>query len=125
MELKAGDLVPADGIVLASRAAHANEALLTGEPYPVEKRPGPAETSVPAEAFSALFGDGPRQREATMLVVATGPRTRFGGIAAALEAEEPPTAFQRGLHALRVLILRLTASSCCSSSSRISPLAGR
>ena len=39
VELAAGDLVPADGIVLASRAAHTNESLLTGEPYPVEKRP--------------------------------------------------------------------------------------
>jgi Mg2+-importing ATPase len=33
VELAAGDLVPADGIVLASRAAaHTNEPLLSGEP---------------------------------------------------------------------------------------------
>src|SRR4051812_16987540 len=35
--LSAGDLVPADGEVLESRDFFVNEALLTGEPYPVEK----------------------------------------------------------------------------------------
>jgi P-type Mg2+ transporter len=35
IELRAGDLVPADGVVLQSRNAHVNEALMTGEPYPV------------------------------------------------------------------------------------------
>lgn len=54
--LRAGDLVPAGGIVLDSQAAHTNEALLTGEPFPVEKRPGPSDAATPAEAFNALFG---------------------------------------------------------------------
>ncbi|MBB4038733.1 Mg2+-importing ATPase [Microvirga flocculans] len=108
--LRAGDLVPADGILLESRAAHANEALLTGEPFPVEKRPGPSAAATPAEAFNALFGGTALvSGEATMLVVATGARTRFGGIAAALRSEEPPTSFERGLHAFGVLILRITA----------------
>jgi len=31
--LKAGDLVPADGIVLSGSTAHANETVLAGEPY--------------------------------------------------------------------------------------------
>ena len=107
--LRAGDLVPADGIVLESRAAHTDEALLTGEPYPVEKRPGPSGAATPAEAHDALFGGTALvSGEAVMLVVATGARTRFGGIAAALRAEAPPTAFERGLHALGLLILRLT-----------------
>ena len=37
MELHAGDLVPADGIVLVSQEALANEAILTGEAYPVRR----------------------------------------------------------------------------------------
>ncbi|WP_262029274.1 HAD-IC family P-type ATPase [Microvirga sp. Mcv34] len=108
--LRAGDLVPADGIVLDSKAAHTNEALLTGEPFPVEKRPGPSDADTPAEAFNALFGGTALvSGEATMLVAATGARTRFGGIAAALRSVEPPTAFERGLHAFGILILRMTA----------------
>lgn len=109
VELGPGDLVPADGVVLESRGATADEALLTGEPYPVEKRAGSSAADEPADAFSALFGGTALvSGRATMLVVATGARTRFGGIAAALNQEEPPTAFERGLRSLGLLILRLT-----------------
>ena len=51
VELRAGDLVPADGIILKRRVVHVNEALLTGEPFPVEKRPGRCEARTPTEAF--------------------------------------------------------------------------
>ena len=109
VELRAGDLVPADGIVLGSHTAHVNEALMTGEPYPVEKYPGKCEGGTPAEAFNALFaGTAVISGEATMLVVATGPSTRFGGIAASLASRQAPTAFEQGIHRLGLLILRLT-----------------
>jgi len=110
VELRAGDLVPADGVVLHGRNIHANEALMTGEPFPVEKRPGPCEAQAPADAFNALFaGTSVVSGEATMLVVQTGSRTRFGGVAAALGAAEVPSALERGVHRLGLLILRLTA----------------
>jgi Mg2+-importing ATPase len=109
VELRAGDLVPADGIVLESRNAHANEALMTGEPYPADKYPGPCNATTPPEAFNALFaGTSIVSGEAIMLVVATGKATCFGGIAAQLSSREPPTAFQRGIHRLGLMILRLT-----------------
>src|SRR6516164_3417857 len=109
VELRAGDLVPADGIVLESRNAHANEALMTGEPYPADKYPGSCNATTPPEAFNALFaGTSIVSGEAIMLVVATGKATRFGGIAAALASREPPTAFERGIHRLGLMILRLT-----------------
>jgi Mg2+-importing ATPase len=48
VKLRAGDLVPADGRLLAARDFFVNEALLTGESYPVEKNfveePKPAAT---------------------------------------------------------------------------------
>jgi len=109
VELRAGDLIPADGIVLESRNAHANEALLTGEPYPVDKYPGPCNAVTPPEAFNALFaGTSIISGEAAMLVVATGKATRFGAIAAALGSGEPPSAFERGIHQLGLMILRFT-----------------
>ena len=40
--LSAGDLIPADGRVLEARDFFVKQALLTGESYPVEKRPGHA-----------------------------------------------------------------------------------
>jgi Mg2+-importing ATPase len=108
--LAAGDLVPADGIALAVNGAQVNEALLTGEPYPAEKQiePVPSATT-PAEARNALFqGTSLIGGTATMLVVETGARTRFGAIAASLSGKEPPTAFERGIHKLGILIARLT-----------------
>lgn len=109
VQLRAGDLVPADGIVLSSRGALANEAILTGEPYPTEKRCGPCDARSPADAFNALFsGTSLVGGEAAMLVVATAGATRFGAIAASLQEKVAPTAFERGVHALGMLILRLT-----------------
>jgi len=109
VSLTAGDLVPADGVLLEGRDVHVNEALLTGEPFPVEKRPGPCPAPEPADAFNALFfGTSVINGEARLLVVATGAATRFGAIAARLAAEPPPTAFERGIHGLAMLILRLT-----------------
>ncbi|MCC6828949.1 MAG: magnesium-translocating P-type ATPase [Novosphingobium sp.] len=123
VRLSAGDLVPADGLVLAANAAQVNQAVLTGEPYPVEKRPQ-GETAISAgEGASDGEGEGEGEGEAdnlllhgssmvggtaTMLVVETGARTRFGRIASALADEQPPTAFERGLHKLGILIVRLT-----------------
>ncbi|CAN5270822.1 magnesium-translocating P-type ATPase [soil metagenome] len=108
--LAAGDLVPADGIVLAVNGAQVNEALLTGEPYPVEKQVDPVPgASIPADARNALFhGTSVIGGTATMLVVETGARTRLGAIADSLAGTEPPTAFERGIHKLGILIARLT-----------------
>src|SRR5574343_590584 len=42
--LSPGCLVPADGVVLQARDFFGNQALLTGEAFPVEKHPGPLPT---------------------------------------------------------------------------------
>jgi Mg2+-importing ATPase len=107
--LALGDLVPADGIVLAAEGAQADESLLTGEAFPVDKRPGACTATAPAEAFNAVFGGTALVRgTALMLVVATGRDTRFGAIAAALASAQTPGSLERGLHAFSGLILRLT-----------------
>jgi Mg2+-importing ATPase len=109
VELAAGDLVPADGIILEAAGAQLNEALLTGEAFPVDKRPGPCAATEPPAAFNALFSGTVLVRgTALMLVTATGNSTRFGGIAAALESAPPLGSLERGLHAFGVLIMRLT-----------------
>src|SRR3569623_194081 len=110
VRLKAGDLVPADGIVLASYGARTNEAILTGEPYAVEKRVGPSTAALPVDAFNAFFsGTSLVNGAAEMLVAHTGTRTRFGKISSSLQEQEAPTAYEHGIHDLGVLIIRLTA----------------
>ncbi|RUP00439.1 magnesium-translocating P-type ATPase [Hyphomicrobium sp.] len=109
VRLRAGDLVPADGFVIASHGAMANEASLTGEPYPSEKSTGPCSSSLLAEARNAFFaGTSLIAGDASMLVAETGAATTFGAIAASVEAKEPMTAFESGVHGLGMLILRLT-----------------
>lgn len=109
VRLAAGDLVPADGLVLAANAAQVNQAVLTGEPYPVEKRSEPSDPGGLGEAANLLLhGSSVIGGTATMLVVDTGRRTRFGRIASSLQQEQAPTAFERGLRRLGALIVRLT-----------------
>jgi Mg2+-importing ATPase len=107
--LSAGDLVPADGIVLCANSAQVNQAALTGEPFPVEKTPHVEPGASMTEARNLLLhGSSMIGGSATMLVVQTGDRTHFGGIARSLGQEQPPTAFERGIHKLGLLIVRMT-----------------
>ncbi|MBP1179907.1 Mg2+-importing ATPase [Methylobacterium sp. PvR107] len=109
LRVRAGDIVPADALVVESTAFTAAEAALTGEPYPVEKRPGSVSTAEPAGASNALFrGAVARTGEATALVCATGPATMFGAAASALADAQPPSPFQRDLHAFGLVVARLT-----------------
>ncbi|MDF0488361.1 magnesium-translocating P-type ATPase [Sphingomonas sp. H39-1-10] len=105
----AGDLVPADGIVLAANALQVNQAALTGEPYPVEKRAKVEAGDAIGDARNVLLhGSSVIGGTATMLVVAIGSHTQFGQIAKSLVDDQPPTAFERGIHRLGILIVRLT-----------------
>ncbi|HEY6869903.1 MAG TPA: HAD-IC family P-type ATPase, partial [Novosphingobium sp.] len=109
VRLAPGNVVPADGVVLDSHAARADEAILTGEPYPVDKSPVPSHATILAEASDALFaGTALVSGQATMVVRATGRGTCLGRISADLAQDQPLTAFERGLHKLGLLIIRLT-----------------
>mgnify|MGYP000013945835 CR=1 FL=1 len=108
IQLRIGDLVPADGIVLSAQDLQVNESLLTGESFPARKRLLPS-TDQLAEASNALYaGTSVVTGHGTMLVVETGAQTRFGMIAAALSANNPPTALETGVRRLGYLIVRLT-----------------
>jgi Mg2+-importing ATPase len=109
VELRTGDLVPADGVVLEGHNAQVNESLMTGEAFPSAKNDRPSSSATPSDAGNALFaGTSVVGGSALMLIVATGSNTRFGAIAAALSSNEPPTALERGVHNLGLLILKLT-----------------
>jgi Mg2+-importing ATPase len=108
--LAAGDLVPADGRVLEARDLFVNQALLTGEPYPVEKHPGdltqPAGLDGAANAVYA--GTSVISGSAQVVVCRTGVATVLGEISESLAARTPPTAFERGTRQFGLLVMRLT-----------------
>ena len=107
--LKAGDLVPGDGAVLESANLLVDEAVLTGEAFPVEKAPGPAPANAPvAQRSGALFqGTSIRSGSGRMLVVGTGRNTLFGAIEKDLEKTEEQTEFARGLAGFGIMLMRV------------------
>ncbi len=82
--LEAGDRVPADARVLSVDGLEVNEAALTGESAPVFKSAdqGPPESRIVLEGSDVIVGTG------RAVVVAVGPQTRMGTLAAALEVED-------------------------------------
>ena len=108
LRVRAGDIIPADALVLQAAAFTAGEAALTGEPYPVEKRPGAVAAQSPGQATNALFrGSVAQTGEAIALAVGTGRATLFGSAAAALAEQQGPSPFQRDLHQFGLVIARL------------------
>jgi Mg2+-importing ATPase len=105
--LSAGDLVPADGRLLIARDLYVQQAALTGESLPAEKQPTGDPASTKADARNMVFlGTSIVSGTATAEVVATGPRTAFGDIAARLAARPEETAFDKGLRNFSQLIAR-------------------
>lgn len=104
--LSAGSLVPADGLVLEAKDFFVNQAVLTGETFPVEKMPGKvAETAGLADRTNTVFmGTSVRSGTAKVLIVATGLNTAFGKLAGSLNLRSPETEFERGIRHLGYLL---------------------
>ena len=97
--LSAGSLIPADGILLESNDLFVNQAVLTGETFLVEKKPGtvPANASLAERTNCAFTGTSVASGTGQMLVVETGETTVFGQVAAHLKLRPPETEFERGI----------------------------
>ncbi|MFS0758086.1 magnesium-translocating P-type ATPase [Noviherbaspirillum sp. 1P10PC] len=108
--LAAGDLIPCDGRLLEARDFFVDQAMLTGEPYPVEKTPGdvPAQTTILAAGNTVLLGTSVVSGTAKVLMCRTGGATALGEIADTLLAKAPPTAFEQGTRRFGILIMRMT-----------------
>jgi len=98
--LSAGSLIPADGVVLVANDFFVNQAVLTGETFPVEKQPGavPAKAGLAERTNCVFMGTSAGSGTAQMLVVQTGKATVFGQIAQRLSLRPPETEFERGIH---------------------------
>ena len=107
--LSAGSLIPADGIVLVSKDFFINQAVLTGETFPVEKKLGVvADTASLSERSNCVFmGTSVSSGTARVLLVKTGKSTVFGQIALKLALRPPMTEFERGVHRFGYLLTRV------------------
>ncbi|MGA2820513.1 MAG: magnesium-translocating P-type ATPase [Anaerolineales bacterium] len=97
--LSAGSLIPADGIVLEANDFFVNQAVLTGETFPVEKKPAtfPANASLAQRTNCVFMGTSAGSGTAQVLIVQTGKATVFGQVAENLRLRPPETEFERGI----------------------------
>lgn len=110
VHLDVGEVVPADLRLLETNALQTDEAVLTGESQPAEKRtePAPAKGSPLDLPSCAFMGTVIRAGTGRGVVVGTGRQTAFGRIAQGLQERPPETAFQLGLRAFSKLLIRVT-----------------
>lgn len=108
--LAAGDIVPADCLILESLDLHVNESVLTGESFPVEKEPGqvPVEAPINQRANTLFEGTSIMSGTAKAVAIRTGAMSEIGQIGKELAQREEESAFQLGIRKFGYLLLRLT-----------------
>jgi Mg2+-importing ATPase len=112
IRLAAGDMVPADMRVLSAKDLFLNQAALTGESLPVEKKAAPASITVqnPLDLSNICFlGSSVESGSATGVAVHTGDRTYFGSLAASIVGQRQLTSFDKGVNKFTWLMIRFIA----------------
>ena len=108
--LSAGDLVPGDGVVQESKDLFVDEAMLTGETFPVEKAVAvlPAETPLAQRTNALWMGTHVVSGSAKALVVGTGKETEFGKVSERLKLRPQETDFERGIRQFGYFLMEVT-----------------
>lgn len=108
--LRAGDTIPGDCRILASKDLFVDEAALTGETFPVDKMEGvlPADTPLAGRTNALFMGTHVVSGTARALVVHTGLATEFGRISERLQARPPETDFETGVRRFGFLLMEIT-----------------
>ena len=107
IQLMAGDLVPADALLLTSKDLHLQQAALTGESLPVEKKVLQTNTPQTDSSNIVFSGSSVISGNATALVFETGANTLFGEIAKDIGATPPPTEFEMGINKFGLFIFKV------------------
>jgi Mg2+-importing ATPase len=107
--LKAGDMLPADCLIIEANELHANEASLTGESFPAEKEVGILdETTELAKRTNSLWqGSSIVSGTAKAIVVNTGSNTIFGKITKS-SATQVETKFEKGIKDFGYFLMKIT-----------------
>jgi Mg2+-importing ATPase len=108
--LSAGSIIPADCILIEAKDFFVNEAILTGETFPVEKS---SQFSSQGQSLSqrnncVFMGTNTESGVATAVVVKTGGDTEIGKIADRLILRSPETDFERGVRRFGYLLMEIT-----------------
>lgn len=107
--LKAGDMIPADCLLMEANELHSNEASLTGESYPVRKTTGVLnEHTELAKRTNCLWqGTNIVSGNAKALVTETGTATLFSNITQSISSVTE-TAFEKGIREFGYFLMKIT-----------------
>src|ERR1039457_5094165 len=112
IRLAAGDMVPADVRVLSAKDLFLNQAALSGESLPVERKADATSADVqnPVELPNICFlGSNVESGSATAVVIHTGDKTYFGSLAASIVGQRQLTSFDKGVNRFTWLMIRFIA----------------
>lgn len=109
--LSAGDMIPADVRLIATRDLFVSQGALTGESLPVEKYAtlpdSQALVSNPLELATLCFmGTNVVSGTGTAVVAETGSNTYLGSLAKTVVGQKTMTSFDRGVNDISLLLLR-------------------
>lgn len=113
--LSAGDMVPADVRLIATKDLFVSQAMLTGESIPLEKyavppgkqaqRPDPSQNVLDRET-ACFMGTNVVSGTAVAVVAATGDSTCFGAMAKEIVGARPLTSFDKGISKVSWMLIR-------------------
>jgi Mg2+-importing ATPase len=108
--LNAGDIVPGDSLIQESNDLFVDEAMLTGETFPVEKAVAvlPPETQLGQRTNALWMGTHVVSGSAKALIIRTGRDTEFGKVSDRLKLRPLETEFERGIRQFGYFLMEVT-----------------
>ncbi len=118
LELKAGDMVPADCRVLEAVGCEVDESALTGESFPVAKQAMPVKGATLADRTCMVY-EGSVVATGTILAVVVGVRNQTEVGRSLADAPEPPAS---GVEARLSALTRLSVPATVASGAAVTAL---
>ena len=108
--LNAGDIVPGDCLIIESKDIFADESMLTGETFPVEKSASllPEDTPLSQRTNALWMGTHIVSGSAKALVILTGSDTEFGKVSERLKLRPQETEFELGIRRFGFFLAEIT-----------------
>lgn len=109
LTLKAGDMIPADCLLIEAEELNVNEASLTGESFPVRKEIGvlAEETELSKRSNCLWEGANIISGKAKALVIKTGQNSVFGSLTQSVNSKVETT-FERGIKDFGYFLMKIT-----------------
>ena len=107
--IAAGDMIPADVRIISAKDLFLDQAALTGEAMPVEKKSDAASKDMdnPLEIANLCFlGSNVVSGTGKAVAIHTGEKTYFGALSASLVEERELTSFDKGINGITWMMIR-------------------